>query len=139
MRVRAKSLTRSWLYIYTLNGKRREIGLGSLYDIDLAKARASATELRSMLLDGVDPAEERKRRSIAAKPKPAFGPFAMQLIDSIRCCDPSFGECVNLSMVLLNDSAAIRPRRKSYIRPSKRYSSRQRPFKTANNEDQSRA
>lgn len=84
VRVRAKSLTRSWLYIYTLNGKRHEIGLGSLYDFDLAKARAKATELRSMLLEGRDPAEERKRKVVAAKPKPAFGPFAMQLIDGIE-------------------------------------------------------
>ena len=84
VRVRAKSLTRSWLYIYTLNGKRHEIGLGSLYDFDLAKARAKATELRSMLLEGLDPAEKRKRNVVAAKPKPAFGPFAMQLIDGIE-------------------------------------------------------
>lgn len=58
--------TRSWSFRFTLHGKSREMGLGSLNTISLAEARAAALEARKQLLDGVDPIEHRKAARVAA-------------------------------------------------------------------------
>ncbi|MET0248263.1 MAG: Arm DNA-binding domain-containing protein [Sphingobium sp.] len=43
LRVRkSKSKSKSWVFICMLNGKRREIGLGSFLDVSLAEARKAA-------------------------------------------------------------------------------------------------
>lgn len=83
LRVR-KSGTKSWLFIYMLSGNRGEIGLGSALDVSLADARKKAEELRSVLLSGRDPALVRKHAKLQARPKPTFGKFADELIDSIE-------------------------------------------------------
>jgi integrase len=48
-------VSRSWIFRYELDGKRHDLGLGSLNDLDLAEARAKARSLRQQLLDGIDP------------------------------------------------------------------------------------
>jgi integrase len=53
--------TKSWLFRYMLNGKPREMGLGSTRTICLAEARARAAEARKMLLDGHDPIDHRRK------------------------------------------------------------------------------
>jgi len=55
-------IRRSWLFKYGLAGKRREMGLGALHTISLAKARDKARALREQLLDGVDPLMERRKQ-----------------------------------------------------------------------------
>ena len=45
---------------YSLHGKAREMGLGSLSAVSLADARAKASECRRLRQDGVDPIEARK-------------------------------------------------------------------------------
>jgi integrase len=52
---------RSWLFRYELNGRRREMGLGALHTRGLKEARAEAKRQRLLLLDGVDPIDQRKR------------------------------------------------------------------------------
>lgn len=49
---------RKWVYRYSRQGKRRELGLGSFKDVGLAEARSKASKYRSWLADGYDPAEE---------------------------------------------------------------------------------
>ena len=83
LRVR-KAGTRSWLYICMVAGRRREIGLGSVYDVSLGEARAKASDLRRIFLAGLDPFEERKKAAIAAKPKMTFGEMAESLMDDIE-------------------------------------------------------
>jgi hypothetical protein len=39
---------RSWIYRYTLNGRSREMGLGSLNAVTLSEARARAAEARRL-------------------------------------------------------------------------------------------
>jgi hypothetical protein len=46
---------RSWVFRYAVDGRRRDMGLGSYPDIILAAAREKATELRRQKLGGVDP------------------------------------------------------------------------------------
>ncbi|MDP5211113.1 site-specific integrase [Microbulbifer sp. 2205BS26-8] len=52
---------KSWVLRYQLHGKRREMGLGSLDDVGLKKARAEAGVQRKLILQGVDPVNERRR------------------------------------------------------------------------------
>src|SRR6516165_2832729 len=51
---------RSWLFRYELGGRRREMGLGALHTRGLKEAREEAKRLRLLLLDGVDPIDNRQ-------------------------------------------------------------------------------
>jgi integrase len=55
-------ITRSWLFRY----KNRWMGLGSVDDLPLAKARKRAAELRAQTNDGVDPIKKRRDERAAA-------------------------------------------------------------------------
>jgi integrase len=64
--------------MWKVNGKRREMGLGSVRDVPLAKARQRAADARQQLADGLDP--------LASKEKPkvmTFGEAADALIESM--------------------------------------------------------
>ena len=54
------TLTKSWIFRYTLSGKTREMGLGSFNTFSLAEARERAKAQRQLLADGKDPIEIRK-------------------------------------------------------------------------------
>ena len=59
---------KSWLFRFMLNGKSREMGLGSLHTISLAEARDEALLCRKQLRDNIDPINARKlKRGQAAK------------------------------------------------------------------------
>ena len=51
---------RAWLCRLTVNGKRRDMGLGGYPLVSLAAARAAATEARRLARDGVDPIGQRE-------------------------------------------------------------------------------
>lgn len=53
------SLTKSWIYRYTRNGKTREMGLGTTNAFTLAEARKRARTQRKLVTDGADPIEVR--------------------------------------------------------------------------------
>ena len=55
-----ESSAKSWLYRFMLNGRAREMGLGSLRAVSLASAREKAARCRALLADGIDPIEARK-------------------------------------------------------------------------------
>jgi integrase len=76
--------TRSWLYICMINGKRREMGLGSVLDVSLAQAREKAAAARVMQLEGLDPITSRPKVKVADRPVVSFGEFAMQHLDDIE-------------------------------------------------------
>ena len=48
----------------TINGRRRDIGLGPLDLVTLAEARELAIDMRRDIQRGIDPIEERKRQKI---------------------------------------------------------------------------
>jgi len=58
---------RSWIYRYSLHGRAREMGLGSLRDISLAYARIKVAEFRRQRADGIDPIEKRRAEHHGAK------------------------------------------------------------------------
>ena len=72
---RSGSLT--WVFIYTLGGKRREIGLGSIKDIGLVEARAAADDMRALVASGRDVLDERRAALAVAEGVQTFK----------ACCD----------------------------------------------------
>ena len=52
--------TKAWLFRFMLNGKAREMGLGSVDDFSLKEARERAHKARQLVADGIDPIEVRK-------------------------------------------------------------------------------
>ena len=53
------SLSKSWVFRYQVNGRNREMGLGSFNTFGLRDARDRATSCRKLLADGIDPIEQR--------------------------------------------------------------------------------
>lgn len=51
-----------WFIRLTVNGKRREMGLGRWPDVTLAEAREHAAAARRNVRFGIDPIEERKKQ-----------------------------------------------------------------------------
>ena len=60
----SKSGARRWVLRYTLNGKRREMGLGSFPAVNLAQARNKALEFRGKVDSGIDPIRERRAEAL---------------------------------------------------------------------------
>lgn len=54
------SSSKSWIFRFMLNGRAREMGLGSVLAIPLGDARKRAAACRAQLTDGKDPIELRK-------------------------------------------------------------------------------
>ena len=50
---------RSWVLRFRIGDKRRDMGLGSLVDVSLARAREKAREARELIQRGIDPVQER--------------------------------------------------------------------------------
>ncbi len=100
--------TKSWLYIGTLNGKRREVGLGPVRDVPLANAREKAAEMRTAFRAGRDPIAERKLKVMLAQPVQTFGAFADSLIDDIEGGFRNEKHCKQWRSTLQTHAAALR-------------------------------
>ncbi len=57
--------TKAWLFRFMLDGRSREMGLGSIRDFTLAEARIRARDARQLLADGIDPIDARRARRAA--------------------------------------------------------------------------
>ena len=91
--------TKSWIFRYKspVTHKQREMGLGSLNIVSLAKAREIASECHLQLLKAIDPIEERKRIKQTALLKQAK---AMTFEDvAERCIDSKKPEWKNVKHV----------------------------------------
>ncbi|WP_373278620.1 tyrosine-type recombinase/integrase [Castellaniella caeni] len=55
----SRSGSRSWIFRFTLSGRTREMGVGSLSVVSLAEARAEAARCRALLKEKIDPIEAR--------------------------------------------------------------------------------
>ena len=58
-----KSHSKSWVFIWSINHRKREMGLGPYPAIPLAKARTRAERCREQVADGLDPIVERGRNA----------------------------------------------------------------------------
>lgn len=52
--------TKAWLFKFSLNGKTRAKGLGSIHKLTIDEVRAEAAKLRQMVANGIDPIEQAK-------------------------------------------------------------------------------
>src|SRR5262249_42671196 len=79
---------KSWIYRFSLHGKAREMGLGSLSAVSLADARAAAGKCRGLRQQGIDPINARKadraQRALEAAKALTFKEAAAQYIASHR-------------------------------------------------------
>ena len=71
---------RRWVFMYTSNGRRVELGLGSTSARSLKEAREEAASLRASLARGLDPRAERSKSTT----KPTFGEFADEYVEAMR-------------------------------------------------------
>lgn len=71
---------RRWVFMFTSNGRRVELGLGSTSTRSLKEAREEAASLRASLSRGVDPRAERSKSTT----KPTFGEFADEYVEAMR-------------------------------------------------------
>ena len=82
------SVAKSWIYRFTLRGRSREMGLGSLSIFGLAEARTKAMECRRLAYEGVDPIEarraERTKATLDAAKSLTFRECTAQYIDAHR-------------------------------------------------------
>jgi integrase len=78
--------TKSWLFRFSRDGATRDMGLGPIATVSLARARELAAEARRERLDGADPIETRRTRrasqSLAEARGTTFRSCAEQLIAS---------------------------------------------------------
>ena len=74
----AKGGTHSWIFLYQLRHRRREMGLGRFPEITLPKARALALEARQKVASGIDPLDAKA----APAGSPMFRDAATQFIAS---------------------------------------------------------
>src|SRR5689334_25120818 len=65
--------TKSWVFRFQLDGKRRDMGLGPYPDVSLAAARDKAAAHRKQRHDGTDPLEARDAQRQAARVAVAKG------------------------------------------------------------------
>jgi integrase len=79
---------RRWVFLYTLNGKQREMGLGGAGKggVPIATARKRAAEARTWLASGVDPiaAKWEAERLAAVTRAPTFGQMADDYIAAMK-------------------------------------------------------
>lgn len=58
---------KSWIFRFQIDGRRRDLGLGSLETFSLAAARERANKARQLAADGIDPIEAKATRIAAAR------------------------------------------------------------------------
>ena len=77
---------RRWVFLYRLNGVRKEMGLGSAAKghVGLGEARKAATEARALIVNGTDPLIAKRALKRANRDIPAFGNFADDYLTSHR-------------------------------------------------------
>lgn len=78
---------KKWVYVFQWQGKRAEMGLGSLADVNLPDARDKRDAARKHVVEGRNPIEERKREREAEEAAEAgavtFGEWAEEIAPSI--------------------------------------------------------
>ena len=82
------SLSKSWVFRYQIDGRSREMGLGSFNTFGLRDARDRATNCRKLLADGVDPIDQRnaaqQKKQLADARVMTFGQCCGKYIEAHR-------------------------------------------------------
>ncbi|WP_299438935.1 site-specific integrase [uncultured Rhodospira sp.] len=76
---------KTWIYRFSLAGRRRDMGLGPASVLRLAEARERAREARALVAAGTDPIEARRALPINAGPAvPTFGAARVEYVEAKR-------------------------------------------------------
>lgn len=73
--------TKSWIYRFRLEGKHKEMGLGSVRDVPLKEARELRDKYKKLVKAGRNPILERKIEKIESSEIPKFRDFALKMIE----------------------------------------------------------
>lgn len=65
----AVRFSKSWIFRFQQNGRRREMGLGSLADVSAKTARLLVMDAHRLIIDGIDPLERRHELAAQAEHK----------------------------------------------------------------------
>jgi len=106
-----ESGAKRWVFLFRRDGKLKEMGLGSLSAVPLAKAREKARDAREAVADGVNPIEVRK----AARAVPTFGTMADELIETLSSQWRNDKHIAGWKMTLTTHAAPIRDKRVNEI------------------------
>lgn len=107
-----KSGAKRWVFLYRREGTLREMGLGGLKSVSLARARELAAEARVNLQAGIDPITAKNNAPVAV---PTFGEEADDFIDAMG---PQFRNAKHLDqwkMTLKVYAAPLRSKRVDQI------------------------
>lgn len=96
---------RRWVFMYTRDGKRTELGLGGGRDMSLANARKEAGTLRTILASGGDPRSAREKQE-----RQTFGEAADAYVEAMRPSWRNAKHAAQWAMTLTKYAAPIRPR-----------------------------
>lgn len=96
---------RRWVFMYTRDGKRTELGLGGGRNLTLANARKEAGALRTILADGGDPRSAREKQE-----RQTFGQCADAYLEAMRPGWRNAKHAAQWTMTLTKYAAPIRPR-----------------------------
>ncbi len=99
-----KNGRKRWAMRLTVNGKRRDFGLGPLHKVSLAEARGMAADYRAKAYRGIDPIEHKKLKPAQPKTVPTFRQAAEQ-VHGQRAEAWSNGKHVNQWINTLRDYA----------------------------------
>ena len=79
-----KTQKKNWSFQYTCNSKKHELGLGPYPLVSLKDARNKRDELRSDLVKGIDPLEEKRKLEIIKIQSLSFKEIATQYIEEFK-------------------------------------------------------
>lgn len=102
--------SKSWLFMWARDGKRREMGLGAYPTVSLAKARVRAADCRSAVEEGRDPIAEKAKEA-----EPTFGECADKYIATIKSEWRNAKHEYQWNQTLTSFCESIRPKRVSTV------------------------
>lgn len=103
--------SRKWVFRYTLGGGQRDMGLGAVREVSLAKARELAATARGHVQDGRDPLSERKRSREAQREVPTFGSVADDLVATVTSASKNEKHKAQWKMTLKEYAKPLRGKR----------------------------
>lgn len=107
-----KSGAKRWVFLYRRDATLREMGLGGLKSVTLARARELAGEARANLQAGIDPIAAKNSAPVTV---PTFGEEANDFIEAMK---PQFRNAKHIAqweMTLRDYAAPLRPKRVDQI------------------------
>lgn len=94
-----------WTFMYERNGKQREMGLGPVSDVSLARARERAAVYRAQLAEDIDPLDAQR----AARAAPTFATVADEVLVAATARSKNEKHRYQWERALKVEAAALRP------------------------------